>query len=227
MKVLNQWFHRPLGQMVINGIQEQFDIADMRFYGECLQIGTSAKIIPKKTSVYSPHMLTPEIDCYDTDVVADLNALPFLDKSVAAVFLPFTLEYLKDITNMLDEIERILTADGHLFIVGINPWSLWGIAQMFHNKALFSKKCYLRSSLGIYSLLTSRGFYVHGIKSFFYRPPFSSGETLDTIKFLEPVGQMLWPYPGGLYLLFAQKWTPQFLSVAPLWKAGGYVFGKA
>lgn len=225
--ILNEWFQKPLGRAVSESIQKQFEVSETSVYGECLQIGVNEIILQDKRKNYlkETHILMPKKGL-GGDVVGNLDELPFDNQSFSMVFLPFTLEDMADISGLLDEIKRVLTANGYLLIVGINPWSLWGLADVLKISTNIPCK-HRRSSLGIYSAVSSRGFKVHWIKSFFYRPPFSSAKLLKKSRFLEPVGQMFWPYPGGLYLLLAQKWTPQFLSVEPLWKAGGYIFGKA
>jgi SAM-dependent methyltransferase len=225
MKNLNEWFKKPLGHAVIEAIQKQweaFEQLGLSTYGECLQFGTNVPILPiKKITVATPKLYS------GTQVVTSTEDLPFADESFSIIFLPFTLEYSQNIYSLLDEVKRVLTPDGIVCIVGINPFSLWGCTRLFHSQVMKLFNTHGYSSLGVYASLKSRNFTIYGIKSFFYRPPISSSAGLKKTRFLEPVGQMFWPYPGGLYFLLAQKITPQWLSVAPLWQSGGYVFGKA
>lgn len=226
--ILDKWFQSPMGQSVVDSVQKQFEVSGMNIWGDCLQVGTSAEILPKKRNHHLKKIRTiaPEL-MLPVDIHALVDELPFVNQSFPMVFLPFTLEFLNDTTKILDEVARVLTPDGYLLILGVNPWSLWGGTHLLNPKAIWSSKWYSRSSLRIYSQLSSRNFQSHWIKSFFYRPPFSSAKLLKKSRFLEPVGQMFWPYPGGLYLLLAQKLTPELLPVEPLWRAGGYVFGRA
>lgn len=225
MKNLNEWFKQPLGRAVIEAIQKQweaFEQLGLSTYGECLQFGTNAPILPIKKITVAATNLFP-----GTNVITTAENLPFADESFSTIFLPFTLEYSKNIYSLLDDVRRVLTPDGLVCIVGINPFSLWGCARLFRSQMMQPFNSHGYSSLGVYASLKSRNFTIYGIKSFFYRLPISSSEGLKNTRFLEPVGHMFWPYPGGLYFLLAQKITPQLLSVAPLWQSGGYVFGKA
>lgn len=226
MNNLNEWFKYPLGGAVAESIRKQFESADEPFYSlfyhHCLQIGTSERIL-NNPRVY----MLNSAWCGDAHVIAQTDTLPFANECFSMVFLPFTLENISDTGLILSEVSRVLRPDGSVLIASINPWSLWGVARACHAQALWSTDIHLRSSLHIYSLLSSGGFQVHWIKSFFYRPPLSSRVGLKKTRFLEPVGQMFWPYPGGVYLLLAKKVTPSLLSVKPLWQGGGYVFGKA
>ena len=216
MKELHEWFQHPLGQAVIEEIQKQwesFEFSTSLNYGLSLQIGTSIPILPlKNLSVLTMNFLP------GTEVIASMEELPFDCGSFSTVFLPFTLEYSGNISALLDEVNRILTPDGVVCIVGINPFSLWGMARIFHTKSTLPFRTNRYSSLRVYALLASRQFTTHNIKSFFYRPPCLSLTPLKKIRFLEPVGQMFWPYPGGLYFFLAQKVTPQFLPTEPLWQ---------
>lgn len=55
--------------------------------------------------------------------------LPVLTKSVDAVVLPHTLEFVRSPHNLLREANRILTDRGRLFVLGFSPFGLWGLRQ--------------------------------------------------------------------------------------------------
>lgn len=59
----------------------------------------------------------------------DLEQLPIMTRSVDAVILPHTLEFVRSPHMLLREVDRILTDRGRLVILGFNPWSLWGVRQ--------------------------------------------------------------------------------------------------
>ena len=52
--------------------------------------------------------------------------LPFAMQSIDLVLLPHTLERNKDAKRVLSESWRVLAPNGHLILLGINPFSLWG-----------------------------------------------------------------------------------------------------
>ena len=213
MSQFNRWFDKPLGGAVAESIQKQIELNRVSVLGECLQIGTTTTILKNNHGFMHIHKFMP---CFNThaNVIGTIDALPFANQSFSMVFLPFTLEVASDFSPLLNEVNRVLTDDGLILIAGINPWSLWGAAHLICSNNLWSKgtkDIHLHSSLRLYAWLSSSGFQVDWIKSFFYRPPFSSKNTLKKTRFLEPIGQIFWPYPGGLYLLLAQKRTPQLL----------------
>lgn len=61
------------------------------------------------------------------DLVARLPQLPIASGTVDAVLLPHTLEFLPDPKAMIREADRVLAGEGQLIIVGLRPFSLWGL----------------------------------------------------------------------------------------------------
>ena len=59
--------------------------------------------------------------------VADYGELPFASQSVDLVVMPHRLEDCADPHQLLREVDRVLRPEGHLVVLGINPWSLWGL----------------------------------------------------------------------------------------------------
>jgi SAM-dependent methyltransferase len=59
-------------------------------------------------------------------VRAQPEMLPFASASVDLVILPHVLEFSSHPHQVLREIERVLLPEGHLLILGFNPWSLFG-----------------------------------------------------------------------------------------------------
>ena len=63
------------------------------------------------------------------DVQARLGHLPFASDSIDAVVLPHTLEFEADPHGLLREVDRVLTGEGQLLVLGFRPFSLWGVAR--------------------------------------------------------------------------------------------------
>ncbi len=56
------------------------------------------------------------------DVVSEYQAMPFAPNSVDVIVLLHALEHTKDPDSLLAEMYRLLRQDGHLIVVGFNPW---------------------------------------------------------------------------------------------------------
>lgn len=61
------------------------------------------------------------------DLVSTLDQLAIAPDSIDAVFLPHILETAEDPLDVLREVDRILRPDGHLVVLGFNPWGWWGL----------------------------------------------------------------------------------------------------
>jgi SAM-dependent methyltransferase len=61
------------------------------------------------------------------DLVSAFDSLSIASDSVDAVLLPHTLEYAADPHALLREVDRVLRQDGHLVVLGFNPFGWWGL----------------------------------------------------------------------------------------------------
>lgn len=62
-------------------------------------------------------------------VVANSRALPLLKRSIDALVLSFELDFAQDPHQILREAHRVMMPDGHLILIGFNPFSLAGLAK--------------------------------------------------------------------------------------------------
>jgi SAM-dependent methyltransferase len=61
------------------------------------------------------------------DLVSAADDLAIATDSVDAVLLPHSMETARDPYVLLRETDRILRPDGHLLVLGFNPWGPWGV----------------------------------------------------------------------------------------------------
>jgi SAM-dependent methyltransferase len=64
---------------------------------------------------------------FDEQAVAEPEQLPVMAKSVDAILLPHSLEFVRSPQSVLREVNRVLTDRGRVLILGFNPWSFWGL----------------------------------------------------------------------------------------------------
>ena len=64
------------------------------------------------------------------------DSLAIASDSVDAVVLPHTLEYEPEPHEILREVGRILSAEGHLIVFGFRPLSSWGLRHLFAKRRL-------------------------------------------------------------------------------------------
>ncbi|MFU8797749.1 MAG: methyltransferase domain-containing protein, partial [Gammaproteobacteria bacterium] len=128
--------------------------------------------------------------------------LPIQKSSIDIIVLPHILDQEANPEAILQEIERILSPNGHILILGFNPSSLFCFTKLTRH-SLSNMQRYLKN----------QNFEIIETKTFFFRPPLQNEQWLLKLRFMEILGQVLWPYSGGVYLLVAQKKT---IGVTPM-----------
>lgn len=128
-------------------------------------------------------------------IQSDFEALPFSPDSIDVIVMPHILESASHPQTILQETYQILIPEGHLIIIGINPFSLSGLVHWFKRG-----KNKLISMLRMRKWLLQLGFSVTDYK-------------LLTQPLLKSKSwKKLW-FGGDIYILVAKK---SIISVTPL-----------
>ena len=69
-------------------------------------------------------------------VVGQLHHLPIETDSVDCVLLPHVLDYSDRPHAILREVDRVLTAHGHIAILGFKPGGFWGLRRLIRGAEL-------------------------------------------------------------------------------------------
>lgn len=152
-------------------------------------------------------------------LICDPAVLPFAADSVDVIMLPHVLEVSADPHQVLREAERVLIGEGHLLILGFNPWSWCGLWRMlfgWHGTMPWAGRFYSMTRLRDWLKLL--GFEVMGREYFFYRPPVRSTGLLRRLSFLERLGTVLWRRAGGAYLMVARKRVECLIPLRTQWR---------
>lgn len=149
-------------------------------------------------------------------IIGSYTDLPFFPDSIDVALLPHVLEYADTPEEILAEVYQALIPQGHIVILGFHPWSTWGLARYWpgqREKLALPHK--LHSSYRVRSWLAKMGYQVMDHETLFFRPPLNSSKWLRRLKFIEGVGQLLWPYLGGVYLIVAKKRVNAMTPIGP------------
>lgn len=153
--------------------------------------------------------------------------LPFDSRSVDIMLLPHTLEFADDPHQVLREISRVLTPEGHVVILGFNPFSLWGLWRLLRRRhasapwnGQFLQLARIKDWLKLLDFEVARG------KMLYYRPPLASETAMDRLRFLDKAGDRWWPMAGAVYLLVAKKRVAGMMPLRPEWRKTR-AFGRA
>ena len=136
-------------------------------------------------------------DCY-----GDFYSLPFANDSASVILLPHTLELMAKPEQLLVECSRTLMPEGVVVILLFNPW------RILHCQSKFRKSVQnlnWHSFAKIRRLLAANAFDVEITRSFFHRPYSQQTKVLQKLRFMETLGQTLWPWMGNISLIIARK----------------------
>ena len=154
----------------------------------------------------------------DAALLGTEDSLPLRSDSVDVVLVPHVLEFSENPHGLLREVERVLIGDGHLVLVGFNPWSLFGLWRSCLAWREQPPWCgHFYGLARIKDWLSLLDFEIVSVEKFFYRPPLKKIKFLQKLSFLEKLGKYCWPFFGAAYLIVAKKRVIPLTSTKLRW----------
>lgn len=164
--------------------------------------------------------------CIDYDLnqgvscLSNLAQLPIKADSLDIIILPHVLDFATEPHQVLREAERVLIAEGHVIILGFNPWSIWNLVRLF---AFWSKKApwnarFLAPSRVI-DWLNLLGFEVVKRRGYFYQLPVQNEKFRQKMRFMDNIFQRFLPRLGAGYVLVARKRVETLTPIRPRWRS--------
>ncbi len=222
---LRQWYRTSLGVRLQQREQELIGQVLPNLFGyHLLQVGQPMDSDLLVSSRIKHRMVTDEVlPQYGSEgaesYLSQNDQWPIASDSLDVVLLPHTLEYVAHPHEVLREAERTLIPEGHLLILGFNPWSQFGIRRLFsgwRNTSPWSGHFY--STLRLKDWLALLGFTTILTRHYFFRPPLHNEGIMRRLYPLERMGQRFCPMFGGGYLLVAKKRVTTLTPVKPRWR---------
>ena len=217
---VSQWLQTPLGQALLaeesRVIEEAFD----GIFGEqCLQLGHWGE-----SKTFLRHTRTQRCSLIDSGSIEDgpsaigeLHRLPVASDSIDCVLLPHTLDYSHRSHAILREVDRVLTAHGHIVILGFKPGGLWGIRRLIPGAGLPPEAEHLVSDRRLKDWLKLLDFRIQGNLRYFFRWPLPGFRGSSSPRW-EQQGRRWWPELSACYMLTAQKRVSTLTPVRPVWR---------
>lgn len=223
---LQRWYRTSLGQNLQQCEQGLLNQVLPNLFGyHLLQQGRpmeadllSASRIPHRMVMeeLSPRQRTAR----DEPFVGQSDMLPIATDSLDVILLPHTLEYIDSPHQVLREAERTLIPEGHLLILGFNPWSLFGLRRLLSGWRNQSPWCgHFYSTLRLRDWLALLGFDTVLVRHYFFRPALQNDGIMRRLHALERAGDRFWPVLGGGYLLVAKKRVATLTPIKPRWRS--------
>jgi SAM-dependent methyltransferase len=152
-------------------------------------------------------------------LVASSEALPLLSDSIDAFVLPHVLELARDPHQVLREIDRCLVPEGHLILLGFNPYGWWGLRKLvlgWRGKAPWALRFVGMPRLTDW--LSLLGFDTIQARYLFPHPPWHYGAASSKGKLLCRLHRDRWPLLAASYLMVARKRMATLTPIKPRWR---------
>jgi len=208
---LRDWYRQPLGRMLAESELDALAAQLPTLFGyHLLVIDPPWERCALKDSRIPHHVIqsVEPLTLPRPDLAGHTESWPIQTDSVDAIVLPHTLELSGDPHQVLREADRSLIPDGHLVIIGFNPYSLWGLRRMLTRKgrcmpwgARFQSLSRLQDWLGLLGFDTLHSHYL------FQRLPVQNRRLLERLYASRSGGGDGHRLLSATYILVARKRT--------------------
>lgn len=125
---LESWYARENGQYLLEATRRTLaELLDTSFGYHILQLGSSRGHALFEGSPINHRIYAGERVGSGINLLAQAAEIPLESDSIDTVIAHHSLEFTENPHQVLREIQRVLTPQGQLFIVGFNPNSLLGV----------------------------------------------------------------------------------------------------
>jgi SAM-dependent methyltransferase len=223
---LKSWWAEPLGAGLLRAESELLGEALEDVFGwELLQVGAwgGSRELLRKSRTRAQTVVAPLELGQGADVIARASQLPINSDSVDAVLLPHTLEFAADPYAIVREVDRVLTGEGQLLVLGFRPISAWGLRARLSRSGFPPGMRRVLSERRVREWLVLLGYEVVAARHYAFRVPWGSvspdGGTGPYLR------RGLNPLPAGAYLLKARKRVYTLTPIRPRFREKPAVLG--
>lgn len=129
------WNELPVGDELKSQVEASLEDSCRSFFGyHLIKVGCLSREIELPGCTINHRIDVVNKQCAQkqstnkiSQVIADSHELPFTEGSIDAAILAHEMDFSRDPHQILREIDRVLIPNGHVVIVGFNPFSLAGI----------------------------------------------------------------------------------------------------
>lgn len=221
------WLTTPLGAALLEVEQRLLADALADVFGfELLQIGAWGDGMDLCSGARTQHrrFIAPQASGARA-VRAEFAALPIATGSVEAVLLPHTLEYAPQPHELLREVERVLTGEGHVIACGFNPLGPWGLRHLVSRGQFPPTGERLLSERRLCDWLRLLGLEVMDSHRYLFAPPWNRLFTARSSRWLEQHAAQFASPLAAAYLVKARKRVRALTPIRPAWQRTPAVVG--
>ncbi|WP_313513538.1 methyltransferase domain-containing protein [Pseudomonas sp.] len=197
-----EWFEGPFGQQLLVEERRVLEEELARYFGGYLvHYGPQAGPLPAANQIQRSVSLGAPFP--GVEIVCEEQSWPLGEHAADIVVLQHGLDFSLSPHGLLREAARSVRPGGHLLIVGINPWSSWGMRHLFAQDAFRQARCI--SPTRVSDWMNLLGFALEKRRFGCYRPPLASSAWQNRLARLERWGDRGHMPGPGFYLLVARK----------------------
>ncbi|GJL82090.1 MAG: hypothetical protein DHS20C01_17240 [marine bacterium B5-7] len=221
LEQFDRWLASPQGvQLAERECAAVSELAPERYFPVAAQFGvTGSDLLVDVNAGRRVRVTAPGEHVPEGAVFSDFHALPFGHHSIDLAVLPHTLDFVADPHALLRELTEAMAPDGHILIIGFQPYSLWGARKWLWLPRDVVPWCgHFFSTSRIQDWLSLMGYRVRSGKMLVYRPPIFRQGVHEKLAFLERAGDRWWPMFGAVYMIHAQLETMRMIPLRPLFR---------
>ena len=204
------WFNTDLGKCLTSeACAHVSSLIPHGYHGVALQIGPTKQDLLTDIDCGERVYIAPGHQKLDgLQVCSNWDTLPFERRSIDLVVLFHVLDFGQDPGGVLREVSEIVAPEGHLVILGLNPFGVWGVCRLlkFRKNTMPWVANYFPLTR-VQDWINLLGFVTVGGTMYFYRPPINNESILRRLQFMESAGRRWWPALSGAYILVAKNKT--------------------
>jgi hypothetical protein len=215
---LAAWWASPRGAALLAAESELLGEALEDVFGwELVQVGAwgSAREVLAGSRARRATLIASPGTTAAADVIARPSQLPIISDSVDAALLPHTLELAADPYAIVREVDRVLSGEGQLLVLGFRPFSLWGLRSLWSRAGFPPGMRRVLPERRLREWLVLLGYEVVEARRYLYSSPWSGARSSRgrTARLLRP--GLTYPLPAGAYLLKARKRVYTLTPIRP------------
>ena len=218
---LRAFWQMPLGKSLLTAEAELLGEALEDVFGwEFLQVGAwgEGRELLAGCRTRRKIVVAPGAFSSSADIIARPSALPVARDSVDAVLLPHTLEFASDPYAIVREVDRVLSGEGQLVVLGFQPFSLWGMRARSSSAGFPPGMRRILSEGRVREWLVLLGYEIVATRSYLYCTPWGNGAA-EAAQGADhsPLLRRTWfnPLPAGAWILKARKRIRALTPIRP------------
>jgi hypothetical protein len=218
---LRTFWRMPLGKSLLTAESQLLGEALEDVFGwEFLQVGAWGEGRELLTGCRTRRkiVVAPSAFSSSADIIARPSALPVARDSVDAVLLPHTLEFASDPYAIVREVDRVLSGEGQLVVLGFQPFSLWGIRARSSPSGFPPGMRRILSVGRVREWLVLLGYEIVATRSYLHCTPWGNGAAeAEQNTDHSPLLRRTWfnPLPAGAWILKARKRIRALTPIRP------------